>query len=58
MNKYVVLILILFVYTVFIGFIVSDCAIGAMAGRPILVNIVGDFIKNGDCSRWQEFLRF
>jgi len=40
MNKYVILILILFVYTVFIGLIVSDCAIGTMAGRPILVNTI------------------
>ena len=45
MNKYVVLILILFVYTVFIGLIVSDCAIGAMAGRPLLVNTATNIIK-------------
>ncbi len=45
MNKYVILILVLFVYTVLIGFIVSDCAIGTMAGRPLLVNTATNIIK-------------
>lgn len=45
MNKYVILIMVLFVYTVFIGLIVSDCAIGTMAGRPLLVNTATHIIK-------------
>jgi len=47
MNKYVTLIIILFAYTVFIGLVVSDCAIGTMAGsdRPLLINTATQTIK-------------